>query len=108
KIVHDLKGNVLYTSRSPVPYCRTLTPEVGARRIYGILAFRWHFLKWFTGEPQSPLEIVESCDSNRICDHGGGQRIAPYAYIPSFSVDSPADREKVEREMANDPFWGKY
>ncbi len=108
KIVHDLKGNVLYTSRSPVPYCRTLTPEVGARRIYGILAFRWHFLKWFTGEPQSPLEIVESCDSNRICDHGGGQRIAPYPYIPSFSVDSPADRDKVEAHMKNDPLWGEY
>ena len=108
KIVHDVKGDVLYTSRAPIPHCTVLTPEVGARRIYGIFAFRWHFLKWFTGEPESPLEIREACDSNRICDNGGGQRIAPYAYIPSFSVDSPADREKVEREMANDPFWGKY
>jgi len=108
KIVHDLHGNVLYTSRAPIPYCKTLTPEVGARRIYGIFAFRWHFLDWFTHEAESPLELVESCDSNRICDHGGGQRIAPYPAIPSYSVDSPADLKKVEAAMTADPFWGKY
>ena len=108
KIVHDLRGDVLYTSRSPIPYCETLTSEVGAKRIYGILAFRWWKLRWFTGEAETPLELVESCDSNRICDHGGGQRIAPYPSIPSYSVDSPADRDKVERAMADDPLWGKY
>ena len=108
KIVHDLRGDVLYTSRSPIPFCETLSAEVGAKRIYGILAFRWWKLRWFTGEAETPLELVESCDSNRICDHGGGQRIAPYPHIPSFSVDSPADRDKVEDAMANDPMWGKY
>lgn len=108
KIVHDVKGDVLYTSRSPIPYCEALTPDVGALRIYGIFAFRWHFLKWFTGEPESPLEIREACDSNRICDNGGRQRVAPYPYIPSFSVDSPADLEKVEAHMKDDPLWQTY
>jgi 3-deoxy-manno-octulosonate cytidylyltransferase (CMP-KDO synthetase) len=110
KIVHDLDGNVLYTSRSPIPYCKPgeFSPDLGARRIYGILAFRWYALRKFTETPPSPLEIKEACDSNRICDNGGGQRIAPYPSIPSFSVDSPADRDKVEAFMENDPFWGKY
>jgi 3-deoxy-manno-octulosonate cytidylyltransferase (CMP-KDO synthetase) len=110
KIVHDLKGNVLYTSRAPVPYCKpgTFSPELGAKRIYGIFAFRWHFLRWFTRTPESPLEIKESCDSNRICDHGLGQIIAPYPAIPSFSVDSRADRDKVEAHMKSDPLWGMY
>ncbi len=108
KIVHDVKGDVLYTSRSPIPYCTALTPDVGALRVYGIFAFRWHFLRWFTGEPESPLEIREACDSNRICDNGGRQRIAPYPYISSFSVDSPADLEKVEAHMKDDPLWGRY
>lgn len=108
KIVHDLRGDVLYTSRAPIPYCKKLTAEVGARRIYGILAFRWHFLKTFTHTPESPLEKVEACDSNRICDNGWRQRIAPYPCIPSFAVDTPADRDRVEREMAADPYWGKY
>lgn len=110
KIVHDLKGNVLYTSRAPIPYCKpgTFSSALGAKRIYGIFAFRWDFLRWFTETPESPLEIKESCDSNRICDNGLGQIIAPYPAIPSFSVDSRADRDKVEIAMNNDPYWGRY
>jgi len=110
KIVHDLAGNVLYTSRSPIPYCKpgTFSAALGAKRIYGIFAFRWKFLEWFTATPESPLEIKEACDSNRICDHGGGQRIARYPNIPSYSVDSRADRDKVEASMRDDPLWGSY
>lgn len=110
KIVHDLAGNVLYTSRSPIPWCKpgAFSPALGAKRIYGIFAFRWHFLKWFTETPESPLELKEACDSNRICDHGLGQIIAPYPAIRSYSVDSPADRDKVEVHMKSDPFWGQY
>lgn len=108
KIVHDIGGDVLYTSRAPIPYCKKLSAEAGARRIYGILAFRWHFLRKFTETPESPLEKAEACDSNRICDNGWRQRVAPYPCIASFSVDTPADRDRVEREMTADPFWGKY
>ncbi len=108
KVVFDLKGDVLYTSRSPIPYCEVLTPEVGACRIYGILGFRRWFLKWFTNEPESPLELKESCDSNRICDNGGGMRVALYPHIPMVSVDSPGDCQRAEREIVNDPLWGTY
>lgn len=110
KIVHDVKGDVLYTSRAPIPHCKEgeFSESLGAKRIYGIFAFRWRFLKWFTEQEESPLEQAEQCDSNRICDNGGGQRIAPYPYIPSFSVDSPSDIGLVEGEMENDPYWGKY
>jgi 3-deoxy-manno-octulosonate cytidylyltransferase (CMP-KDO synthetase) len=108
KIVHDLKGDVLYTSRAPVPYCEKFSPELGARRIYGILGFRWHFLKRFTELPESPLELKESCDSNRIVDHGYRQRIAPYPHRRSFSVDRLSDTQLVETHMRNDPLWGRY
>ena len=108
KIVHDINGDVLYTSRSPVPYCKTFSPELEARRIYGILAFRWHFLQTFLNLPPTPLELKEACDSNRICGSGLKQRVAFYPNIPSFSVDSPADRELVEREIIHDPCWGRY
>ncbi len=108
KIIHDIAGDVLYTSRSPIPYCKTFSPELGARRIYGIFAFRWHFLRTFTSMPQSPLELKESCDSNRILDNGYRQRVAPYPHRTSFSVDSPADIDLVEREMKNDQLWGQY
>jgi len=108
KIIHDMQGNVLYTSRAPIPHCKTLTPEVGARRIYGIFAFRSHFLETFAGLPESPLETLESCDSNRILDNGFRQRIAPYPYRTAYSVDSPVDIAMVETHMRNDPLWGKY
>ena len=108
KIVHDLKGNVLYTSRQPVPYCKTFSSELGAKRVGGIFGFRWHFLKWFTELPESPLERIESCDSNRICDNGRFQRLAPIAARPYFSVDSPEDVALVEGAIADDPLWGKY
>lgn len=108
KIVHDMNGDVLYTSRAPVPYAKQFSPALEARRIYGIFAFRWHFLKKFNSLPESPLELVESCDSNRICDHGYRQRIAPYPFVPSFSVDSPSDTELVEAHIRKDELWGKY
>lgn len=108
KIINDLSGRVLYTSRQPLPYCKQFSPELGARRIYGIFGFRWEFLKLFTSLPPSPLEIKEACDSNRLYDHGYHQHIAPYTFQPSFSVDSPHDIGVVETAMKNDPLWGTY
>jgi len=108
KIIHDIKGDVLYTSRSPIPHCKQFHLDLGAKRIYGIFGFRWHFLKKFTQLSESPLELKESCDSNRIVDYGYRQRIAPYPYKPSFSVDSPADINLVESYIINDPLWGAY
>lgn len=108
KIVSNVHGDVQYTSRAPIPYCKKFSPELGARRIYGIFAFRWEFLKLFTSMPESPLEMKEACDSNRILDNGLRQRIAPYPYEPSFSVDSPSDIGLVEAAMKTDPLNGKY
>ena len=108
KIIHDLKGDVLYTSRSPVPYCKKFSPSLGAKRVGGIFGFRWHFLKWFTNTSSSPLEDIESCDSNRICDNGFRQRIAPIPYRPYVSVDSPSDIERVEKVIKKDILWGRY
>jgi 3-deoxy-manno-octulosonate cytidylyltransferase (CMP-KDO synthetase) len=110
KIIHDLDGRVLYTSRGPIPYCKpgTFSTDLGAKRISGIFGFRWEFLKLFTGLPESPLEIKEACDSNRLYDNGLHQHIAPFPYRASFSVDSPADIDQVEAHMTADPLWGKY
>jgi 3-deoxy-manno-octulosonate cytidylyltransferase (CMP-KDO synthetase) len=108
KIIHDMQGDVLYTSRSPVPYCAAFNPAVGAKRVSGIFAFRWHFLQTFTQLAESPLELQESCDSNRIMDHGFKQRIALYPYQPYFSVDSPPDIALVEEFMTQDSLWGSY
>jgi 3-deoxy-manno-octulosonate cytidylyltransferase (CMP-KDO synthetase) len=108
KIVHDLKGDVLYTSRSPIPHSDEFSHTIGAKRIYGIFGFRWHFLKTFTQLDESPLEIVEACDSNRMFDYGFKQRMAPYPYKESYSVDNAEDLTKVENALKNDTLFGKY
>ena len=108
KLVHDANGNVLFTSRAPIPYAEEFSPEIGALRVGGIFGFRWHMLKWFTGLPESPLEIAEACDSNRIYDNGRTQRIAPAPARPYQSVDSPDDVALVEAVMEKDAYWGLY
>ncbi len=108
KIVHNLKNDILYTSRSPVPYCKKFNPEIGVHRIYGIFGFRWHYLKKFTSLPESPLEVNEACDSNRLYDNGLTQRIAKHPYIDSFSVDSPEDLKKVEKYILQDDLYQLY
>lgn len=109
KIIHNDAGEVLYTSRAPVPYCKgKFSSSHMARRIYGIFAFRWQYLKAFTAHAETRLEKLEACDSNRILDMSFRQYIAPYPYVESFSVDSPDDIRLVEKHMLSDEYWGLY
>ena len=108
KIIHNIKGDILYTSRAPIPYCKEWSLDIDAKRIYGIFGFRWGFLRKFTKMPESPLELVEACDSNRLYDNGLTQRVAQYPYVDSFAVDTPEDAEKVEVFIKADPYWRKY
>jgi len=108
KIVHNKKGEVLYTSRSPIPYYEKFTKKTNARRIGGIFAFKFSFLKKFFYLKSSPLENIEACDSNRICDNGGGMYIAPINYSNYFSVDTPKDLKLVNKYISKDPLYKKY
>jgi len=109
KIIHNASGEVLYTSRAPLPHSKHgFAPDLMARRIYGIFAFRWKYLQEFTNHEETRLEQLEACDSNRILDMNFAQYIAPYPAIPSFSVDSPDDIKLVESNISNDPFFGLY
>ena len=108
KIVHNLNGEVLYTSRAPIPYCEKFSKKIKAKRFGGIFAFRWEFLKKFYKTEESFLEKVEACDSNRICDNGGGQFIAEYPFKPFFSVDCPKDIKNVIKHMKKDKIYKRY
>ena len=108
KIAHNLKNEVMYTSRSPIPYCKKFSKKMGVRRIYGIFAFRNFFLKKFYYTKPSPLELSEACDSNRICDNGGGQFVVKYDYFDSFSVDTKDDLKKVTKYMKRDKIYKRY
>jgi len=109
KLIFNASGEVLYTSRAPVPYCKgKFSPELMAYRIYGIFAFRWKYLKAFTNHAETRLEQLEACDSNRILDMNFRQHIATYPHIKSYSVDSPSDIDLVEKHMIADECWAKY
>ena len=109
KVIHNDAGEVLYTSRTPIPYCKKeFSAELMARRIGGIFAFRWKYLKAFTKHPETRLEQLEACDSNRILDMPFRQYIAPYRDLLAFSVDSPADVLLVEEHMRSDECWAQY
>jgi 3-deoxy-manno-octulosonate cytidylyltransferase (CMP-KDO synthetase) len=109
KIIHNEKGEVLYTSRAPLPFSKAeFSKDLMARRIYGILAFRWKYLKKFTASKETRLEILEACDSNRILDMDFSQFIAPYPSIQSFSVDSPSDLELVKLHILKDDITRLY
>jgi 3-deoxy-manno-octulosonate cytidylyltransferase (CMP-KDO synthetase) len=109
KIIHDANGKVLYTTRSAVPYNNNIfCNNIEYRRIYGLFAFKWKYLKLFTKHPETKLEKYEACDSNRILDMSFSQHVAPYPFIKSYSVDSKQDIELVESNMINDKYWLKY
>jgi 3-deoxy-manno-octulosonate cytidylyltransferase (CMP-KDO synthetase) len=108
KIVHDIDDEVLYTSRAPIPYCKKFSKKIKAKRIYGIFAFKWKFLKEFSKTKESFLEKVESCDSNRICENGRGQFIARQKFMHSYAVDTPEDLIKASKYMKKDKLFKKY
>ena len=47
KIVHDMKNQVLYTSRSPVPYCDKFSKKINAKELVEYLLFNGSFKKLF-------------------------------------------------------------
>ena len=108
KIVHNLKGDILYTSRAPVPYSKSFSTDLDVHRIYGIFGFKWGFLKKFTSLQPSPLELNEACDSNRLYDYGFTQRVAKHEYFDSFAVDIPDDLKKVEEYIVKDDLFNLY
>jgi len=98
KVVHTDAGRVLYTSRAPIPYMAKGDFEQGvAKRIGGVFGFQHYFLDWFQHTPEHPLEIAESCDSNRICGNGHAQLACTVPYRPYYSVDIPSDIALVEQ-----------
>lgn len=109
KLISNDLGQILYTSRAPIPYAKEgFSAELMARRIGGIFAFRPNALRAFTNHPETRLEILEACDSNRLLDMGFRQVLAPYPAVPMYSVDSPSDVALVEKALETDALFQKY
>ena len=72
-----------------------------------IMPYRREFLLKFPSLPQTPLEIVESVDMMRILEHGYRIKLVESTFH-TYSIDVPADREKVIQAMKQDPLFAKY
>jgi len=100
KAVVNKNGEVLYYSRSPLPYFR-VDNKANCYRQTGISAFTKDFLSTFTSLPATPLEIAESIDFLRILEHG--YRIKGLAIEQqTFGVDREHDVEIIEEIIQND------
>lgn len=108
KVVTDKKGNMLYYSRSLVPYdTKKFNGKVPYLKTIGIHLFRKEFLFEFMRMEPTPLEIIESTDMLRILEHG--LPISTFKVeTPIWSVDTPADLKFVEEKMAGDPLLKSY
>lgn len=110
KTVLDLKGNILYLSREPIPNRTKLDPTVHepiAIKQLGIIAFRRKTLMEFYKLPPTPLEKAESVDMLRFLENGRSIR-AVVTTIETQGVDIPADVTVVEKLLKTDKLFPIY
>ena len=104
KVVSDPKGNVLYFSRSPLPFFRDKWNDLkdeaftsGKLLCYkhvGLYVYKREFLPLFAALPPSYLEMAEKLEQLRVLENGYRIRIVETDF-ESIGVDTPADLEKV-------------
>lgn len=96
KVVTSTKGNLLYTTRSPLPF-----PKGGLdfdyMKFVGIGAFSKEALRIYDATPKSKLEKIEECDLIRFLDQDIKVRMVEVT-CRNISVDTPKDLEMV-REL---------
>lgn len=107
KVVADVKGNALYFSREPIP-----SPWKGWQQnpVYmqtGIIAFRREALLDFNNMEESPLELIESVDMNRILEVGKKIRMVPIEN-QTIGVDTKEELIEAEKHMMSDKIIKEY
>ena len=102
KAVCDINQNVIFLTRSRVPYFQNIS-NVPVFRQTGIMAFRSTFLPKFSDLPETALEAAESIDMLRLLEHGVRIRGVVVDYV-TIGVDKPSDIQIVESVLREDLF----
>ena len=106
KVVTDLKQDILFMTRSPVP--SNEWKWVGPRlKQVAIMPFRKKFLLQFQAMAPTPYEIAEQVELLRAVEHGVKVRAVKSPY-QSISVDTEPDRVEAEAAMRKDEFYPRY
>ena len=96
KIAHDDNFKTIYTSRAPIPYTKNFNQD--SIRISGLFTLSPKGLETFYELPPSRLEILESCDTNRILGTSLSQYVCIHNNVPiQQSVDIYADAIKADK-----------
>lgn len=103
KVVRDHVGKALYFSRNAIPHVRGALPsELLSRADFlkhiGIYAYRTDTLRTIAALPVSTLERNEALEQLRWLENGHSIHLAETEH-ESNSVDTPADLERMLREM---------
>jgi 3-deoxy-manno-octulosonate cytidylyltransferase (CMP-KDO synthetase) len=102
----NIKNNIMYFSRAPIPYFRVENNATCYRQT-GISAFTKDFLSVYTALPPTMLEIAESVDFLRILEHGYIVR-GVIIQQETYGVDRKDDVEIIEKIIREDPMQGEY
>lgn len=106
KVVTDLKSDILFMSRSPLP--SNEWKRIGTRlKQVAIMPFRKKFLLDFQGMSTTPHEIAEQVELLRAVEHGVKVRAISSPY-KSVSVDTEDGRQEAEAAMAKDEIYLQY
>lgn len=107
KVVVDTNSNALYFSREPIPSRKKGAVNIPMLKQVCIIPFRRDFLLDYNNMEQTPLEIIESVDMNRLLENGIKIRMV-MRNEETFSVDTISDLNNVNARMKNDPLLSKY
>lgn len=107
KVVVDRLQNAIYFSREPIPSRKKGVSSVPMLKQVCIIPFRRDFLIDYNGMEQTPLEIVESVDMNRLIENNIPIRMV-LRDEETFSVDTQSDLDKVIRLMSFDELTKRY
>mgnify|MGYP003317898262 FL=1 len=107
KVVVNKKQNAIYFSREPIPSRKKGMNDFQMLKQVCIIPFRRDFLIEYNKMEQTPLEIIESVDMNRLIENEIPIRMVLIDEI-TFSVDTNSDLAKVNRLMKGDKLRQKY
>lgn len=102
KVVNDKDNNVLYLSRSPIPYPKA-SIDYNYYKHIGLYAYRSNVLFKFNGLPIGELEKTEDIEILRLLENGIKINVKEVV-SKSIAVDTEKDLERVCEYIKNNIF----
>ncbi len=96
KVVSDLKGNLLYISRAPIPYNKS-EQFISAKKQVCIYGFtREQLFAFYNQRNKTPIEFIEDIEILRFLEMGFKIKMVDVSNS-SIAVDIPSDIEIVKK-----------